>query len=85
MFSCEDEEEKEFPELLAIKKNYSFKWEKLLFENEKPYIFHDTKLNLEGEKIFDLWENNFDIEKMFILINIYKFITNTIKNVYHFF
>ena len=63
MFSCEDEEEKEFPELLAIKKNYSFKWEKLLFENEKPCIFHDTKLNLEGEKIFDLWENNFDIEK----------------------
>ena len=62
MFSF-DEEEKKFPELLAIKKNYSFKWEKLISEDEMPYIFQDTRLNLEGEKIFDLWENNFDIEK----------------------
>ena len=85
MFSCEDEEEKEFPELLAIKKNYSFKWEKLLFENEKPYIFHDTKLNLEGEKSLICGRITSTLKRMFILINIYKFITNTIKNVYHFF
>ena len=63
MFSLDEEEEQIFPELLAIKKNYSFKWEKLISEDEMPYIFQDTRLNLEGEKIFDLWENNFDIEK----------------------
>ena len=61
--SSSNEEEKEFPELLSIKKNYSFKWNKLLFEDEEPFIFHDTVLNLEGELIFDLWENNFNIEK----------------------
>ena len=62
MFSF-DEEEKKFPELLAIKKKYSFKWNKLVFEDKALYIYHDTRLNLEEEKIFDLWENHFDIEK----------------------
>ena len=63
MFSPDEEEEQIFPELLATKKNYNFKWEKLIFEDEMPYSFQDTRLNLEWEKIFDLWENNFDIEK----------------------
>ena len=63
MFSPDEEEEQIFPELLATKKNYNFKWEKLIFEDEMPYLFQDTRLNLEWEKIFDLWENNFDIEK----------------------
>ena len=44
-----------------IKDDYSFKWNRLLFEDEEPFIFHDTKLNLENEVIFDLWENSFDI------------------------
>ena len=46
-----------------LKKNYSYEWEKLLFEYERPYIFHDTVLYLEDETIFDFWKNNFDIEK----------------------
>ena len=49
-------------ELLSVSKKYCFKWKKLLFEDEEPFIFHDTKLNLENELIFDLWENSFDIE-----------------------
>ena len=49
-------------ELLSVNKKYCFKWKKLLFEDEEPFIFHDTKLNLENELIFDLWENSFDIE-----------------------
>ena len=57
-----DDEKKSF-ELLPIKKKYSFKWNKLVFEDESPFVFHDTRLNLEREQIFDLWENNFDIEK----------------------
>ena len=44
-----------------IKDDYSFKWNRLLFEDEEPFIFHDTKLNLKNEVIFDLWENSFDI------------------------
>ena len=44
-----------------IKDDYSFRWNRLLFEDEEPFIFHDTKLNLENEVIFDLWENSFDI------------------------
>ena len=55
-------EEKNFPELLPISDKYSFKWEKLIFEDEEPFIFHDTTLNLENKLIFDLWENSFDIE-----------------------
>ena len=43
-----------------IKDDYSFKWNRLLFEDKEPFIFHDTKLNLENEVIFDLWENSFD-------------------------
>ena len=62
-FSADEKEEKKLPKLLSIKKNYSFKWNKLLFEDKEPCIFHDTALNLERELIFDLWENNFDIEK----------------------
>ena len=34
----------------------------MLFEDEEPFIFHDTRLNLEDKLIFDLWENSFDIE-----------------------
>ena len=50
-------------ELLSVNKKYCFKWKKLLFEDEEPFIFHDTKLDLENELIFDLWENSFNIEK----------------------
>ena len=58
-----DEEEKNFPEILQQKENYGFKWNKLDFEDENPYVFHDSKLDLKKEKIFDLWENEFDIDK----------------------
>ena len=36
----------------------------MIFEDE-PYIviFNDSVLDLEKKQIFDLWENNFDIEK----------------------
>ena len=60
MFSCSKKEK--LPELLPISDKYCFKWKKLLFEDEEPFIFHDTRLNLEDELIFDLWENSFDIE-----------------------
>ena len=48
-----DDEKKSF-ELLPIKNIYSFKWNKLVFKDKAPYIF---------QQIFDLWENNFNIEK----------------------
>ena len=46
-----------------LKKKYSYEWEKILSDNEKPYIWHDSILFLEDEKIFDFWKNDFDIEK----------------------
>ena len=45
-----------------LKKKYSYEWEKILFDEEKPYIWHDSILFLEDEKIFDFWKNDFDIE-----------------------
>ena len=51
-------------DLSPTKKNYSFKWNKLILEDDPAIvIFHDSLLDLEKEQIFDLWENNFDIEK----------------------
>ena len=44
-------------------KTNCFKWNKLVFEDEEPYIFHDTRLDLTNEKIFDLWKNEFAIGK----------------------
>ena len=55
-------------------KTNCFKWNKLVFEDEEPYIFHDTRLDLTNEKIFDLWETSLISEKTFILIHIRKFI-----------
>ena len=49
--------------LNKIKKDYSYEWENLSFEYEHPFIFDDTVLYLENQVIFDMWKNNFDIEK----------------------
>ena len=63
MYSSGDEQEN-FPEFLLQKKNYDFKWNKLDFdEGESCFIFDDSRLHLQNEKIFDLWENEFNIEK----------------------
>ena len=43
-------------ELLPYKKNVSFKWEKLQFENEKDKF-------LSNDLTFNLWDNNFELEK----------------------
>ena len=61
MSSNKREEENNFL-LPTVKEVYSFKWNKLVFEDEKPFIFHDTRLDLEHEVIFDMWENKFDIK-----------------------
>ena len=45
-----------------LKKKYSYEWEKIVFE-DKPYIWHDSMLLLEEEKIFDFWKNDFDLKK----------------------
>ena len=49
--------------LPRLKKKYSYEWEKILSDDERPYIWHDSILYLENEKIFDFWKNDFDIEK----------------------
>ena len=61
--------------MTAINPGYSFEWNELLFETTAPYIFHDTKLNLEREVIFDFWKNEFDI---------YKNIHFSNKNIHYF-
>ena len=43
-------------ELLPYKKNVSFKWEKLEFENEKNE-------DLSNDFTFNLWDNNFELQK----------------------
>ena len=42
-------------ELLPYKKNVSFKWEKLEFNNEFKFLTDDLT--------FNLWDNNFDLQK----------------------
>ena len=42
-------------ELLPYKKNVSFKWEKLQFENENEYEYEN--------ETFNLWDNNFELDK----------------------
>ena len=45
-----------------LKKKYSYEWEKIT-ENNSSYIWHDSMLSIEKEKIFDFWENKFDLSK----------------------
>ena len=47
-----------------LNKKYSYKWEKIISDDSRrPYIWHDSILFLENEKIFDFWKNDFDLEK----------------------
>ena len=43
------------------KKNYSYELENIFSESYIPFIWYDTRLCLENEKIFDFWKNDFDI------------------------
>ena len=72
-----EQEKKQDSEIImtAIKPGYSFEWNELLFETKAPYIFHDVRLNLEREVIFDFWKNEFDI---------YKNIHFSNKNIHYF-
>ena len=45
-----------------LKKKYSYEWKKIT-ESINPYIWHDSILCIEKEKIFDFWKNNFDLSK----------------------
>ena len=31
-----------------LKKIYSYEWEKIVYDNERPYIWHDSFLSLEN-------------------------------------
>ena len=46
-----------------LKKKYSYEWEKIN-ESINPYIWHDSMLCIEKEKIFDFWENKFDLSNL---------------------
>ena len=45
-----------------LRKKYSYEWEKI-HENEDPFIWLDTRLDLNREKIFSLWKNDFDLKE----------------------
>ena len=51
----EQDEHNQNLELLPYKKNVSFKWEKLEFNNEFKFLTHALT--------FNLWNNNFDLQK----------------------
>ena len=58
--------------MTAINPGYSFEWNELLFETKAPYIFHDTKLNLERELFLTFGKMNLIFTKIFIsLIKIF--------------
>ena len=72
-----EQEKKQDSEIImtVIKPGYWSEWNELLFETKAPYIFHDVRLNLEKEVIFDFWKNEFDI---------YKNIHFSNKNIHYF-
>ena len=86
MYSSDEDDYKNinFPTFIPAKKNI-YEWNKLDFEFDTPFIFHDSRLDVEKEKIFYLWENKFEIKKMFILLTIYNFTIITKESVYPFF
>ena len=46
-----------------LKKKYSYKWEKII-QDKNPYIWHDSMLCIEKEKVFEFWENKFDLSNL---------------------
>ena len=66
MYSSDEDDYKNisFPTFIPAKKNI-YKWNKLDFEYGTPSVFHNSRLDLEKEKISDLWENKFNIRKNF--------------------
>ena len=50
--------------LPKLRKKYSYEWEKIDDEYQSnAFIWLDTRLNLDKEKIFNFWKNDFDLEK----------------------
>ena len=49
-------------ELLPYKKNVSFRYEKLKLVTENDIKDNDDD-SYDGDKIFNIWDNNFDIRK----------------------
>ena len=46
-----------------LRKKYSYEWEGI-YENEKDvYIWLETRLDLNKEKVFSLWKNDFDLKE----------------------
>ena len=86
MYSSDEDgyKNENFQTFISAKKNI-YEWNKLDFEFDTPFIFHDSRLDVEKEKIFYLWENKFEIKKMFILLTIYNFTIITKESVYPFF
>ena len=70
MFSSESEEsdsdiEENFDNFLYAK-NHKYEWKDLEFDGldkHLAYIFHDRLIRINEQKIFDLWEHDFDINK----------------------
>ena len=64
MYSSDEDDYKNinFPTFIPAKKNI-YEWNKLDFEFDTPFIFHNSRLNLEKENFFDLWENKSDTKK----------------------
>ena len=64
MYSSDEDEYENinFPTFIPAKKSI-YEWNKLDFEYDTPFVFHDLRLDLEKEKNFDLWENKFNIRK----------------------
>ena len=50
--------------LPRLRKKYSYEWEKIDDEYlSNAFIWLDTRLNLNKEKIFNFWKNDFDLER----------------------
>ena len=58
MINEDNQKDNQNLELLPYKKNVSFKWEKLEFENEKHKF-------LSNVFTFNLWDNNFELQKKY--------------------
>ena len=76
MYSSESEESDNdtkrinFNEFLYAR-HHKYEWKDLEFdalEKNLAYVFHDSLIAINEQKIFDLWEHDFNIKKMLIFL-----------------
>ena len=69
-------------------KNHKNEWKDLEFDGldkHLAYIFHDSLIRINEQKVFDLWEHDLDINRNAHIYNNWNTVTIIMVTVFHFF